>query len=528
MDTEIISEIKKHIAQKENFLLSGGAGSGKTHTLMLVLEEIFKENPLANVACITFTNVAANTIKSRSPYNNLRVSTIHDFLWDSIKNYQKNLRKALVSLIELERNEPKAGIKYNGELVLNIEYYSNKQIQYKEYKNLEEGVISHDEVLKMANYMFRKYPLLDNIIVDKYDYVLMDEYQDTEPQVIDIFLKYLHGYDKKKNVVGFFGDSMQSIYDQGVVDIKKFVSEGIVKEVVKNDNYRCSKDVIALWNKIRQDIKQKPSGNNVGGDAKFVYSNSSTITISEIKSAVIFKDWDFSDTINTKELYLTHKLIARERGYLPLFDIYSRLSNTERLTSDSKDKLISHLFKIGDVIYLYKNKRYNELIRRTDFKIEKLSDKKILKNNIEKLEKTEGQNIQAIIQLANETNLVKIDDDLKSFMEEKKEVFEQIKMLPCEQILKFYDSQLENSPYSTQHGVKGAEFDNVFVVLDNGGWNRYNFKYLFEETTGKEEIIKRTKRLFYVCCSRTKNNLVVFSDTSVPWLFSYYEWNLLG
>jgi DNA helicase-2/ATP-dependent DNA helicase PcrA len=66
------------------------------------------------------------------------------------------------------------------------------------------------------------------------------------------------------------------------------------------------------------------------------------------------------------------------------------------------------------------------------------------------------------------------------------------------------------TPYSTQHGIKGAEFDNVFVILDNGKWNQYNFKYLFEETTGKKSVIERTIKMFYVCCSRAKNNLIVF------------------
>ena len=33
------------------------------------------------------------------------------------------------------------------------------------------------------------------------------------------------------------------------------------------------------------------------------------------------------------------------------------------------------------------------------------------------------------------------------------------------------------TPFSTQHKVKGAEFKNVLVILDNGNWNQYNFEY---------------------------------------------------
>jgi len=58
--------------------------------------------------------------------------------------------------------------------------------------------------------------------------------------------------------------------------------------------------------------------------------------------------------------------------------------------------------------------------------------------------------------------------------------------------------------------VKGAEFNNVFVILDNGRWNQYSFKHLFEETPDKESIILRTKKMFYVSCSRAKRNLVVY------------------
>lgn len=37
-----------------------------------------------------------------------------------------------------------------------------------------------------------------------------------------------------------------------------------------------------------------------------------------------------------------------------------------------------------------------------------------------------------------------------------------------------------------------------------------NFEYYFEKTLGKESIIQRTERIFYVCCSRAKENLVVY------------------
>ncbi|MCP1103129.1 hypothetical protein NHH15_11945 [Lachnospiraceae bacterium PAL113] len=58
------------------------------------------------------------------------------------------------------------------------------------------------------------------------------------------------------------------------------------------------------------------------------------------------------------------------------------------------------------------------------------------------------------------------------------------------------------------------------ILLHNGGWNNYNFDYLlnmeiYETLTpakkkSYDNILHRTKKLFYVCCTRARENLVVF------------------
>ena len=265
MDKCPIEQIKDCINKQQNFLLSGGAGSGKTYTLGEVLKYIYSLNSNTNVACITYTNVAAGEIKERFPfYSNLRVSTIHDFLWDNIKQYQKNLRTTLYNLIK--ENNPE--IKLREDIEISEDYFSDKQIQYREYNKISEGIISHNEVITIANRMFDVYPLLVNVAKDKYEYILIDEYQDTDKKVIEIFLDYLQRDSNKQNIIGLFGDSMQSIYDnKGVGDIKEYIEKDIVKEILKQDNYRCSRNVINLINKIRDDnIKQLPARKNGCGE----------------------------------------------------------------------------------------------------------------------------------------------------------------------------------------------------------------------------------------------------------------------
>jgi DNA helicase-2/ATP-dependent DNA helicase PcrA len=69
----------------------------------------------------------------------------------------------------------------------------------------------------------------------------------------------------------------------------------------------------------------------------------------------------------------------------------------------------------------------------------------------------------------------------------------------------------ENLPYTTKHGVKGDEFDNVIVMLDDPGanWNQYSFGKLLSGADTSEARLKRTRNLFYVCCSRARVNLAV-------------------
>lgn len=498
-----IEQIAQHIKARNNFVLNGGAGSGKTKTLIDVLDLLYSIDPACKIACITFTNVAADEISDRVANKNiqLRASTIHDFFWDIIKNYQKNIKQALIELID------SGAISYKGEEKLNNDWFKGRTIDYLEWRKIEDGIISHNEVLLLANKLFQEFPLIRKILKDKYDVVLIDEYQDTEKPIIEIFLNYLQE-NKGDFVVGFFGDSMQAIYNNGIGDLSEYVSTGTVREVQKEDNWRCSKNVIDLINKIRNDgLEQKSAGDNIDGKISFLYSNTDQFDIQEIKKHAVFDDFDFGNVKENKELYLTHKLIATQFGFKNILDKYKY---TDNLMGDNPDRLAKHLLKIQEIIHLYKNRHFNEFIKKTDYKIINNSDLKGLKDSIEQLTDCAKKSIEEAINLADELKLVIIDDRLENFISEYEEQYNAIKDLSYGEIVNVYNYKNEHSPYSTQHGVKGAEFDNVFVSLDNGRWNQYNFTYLFEGTLGKESIIERTRKMFYVSCSRAKKNLVVF------------------
>lgn len=511
MAGEVIEQIKECLIKKQNFLVSGGAGSGKTYTLIQTLHNVFNHDVTARVACITYTNVAADEIKERSPYSKLYVSTIHDFLWEVIKGYQKNLKQALVALIAAEKTTKGTGINYSGENEITMD--GLMLIEYKNYRNLEKGVISHDDLLKVANYMFGNYPLLSKVLCDKFDYVFIDEYQDTQRAVIEIFLSHIKGYSMNSLCIGFFGDKMQSIYETGVGNIQSYIDSGKVKEIIKDDNYRCSVSVIGLLNKIRSDIYQQPSkkdikGNvaNESGSITFVYSQNE-FDLDQFKKSKFVSNWSFDDPKKTKILFLTHKLIAKRIGFEELLNAYQY---TDSLIGNEPDRLAANLLKMGSVLYHFEQKDYSKVISEMQIKLKSNSDKGKINKLLSGLLANQTIGIETMISHFDQGGLVHKDERLDDYIKEHSEVYDKIKSLPISQVMAYFKYYNDFSPYSTQHGIKGAEYDNVLVIMDNGRWNNYNFKYYFEKTNGKENIINRTERLFYVCCSRAKDNLIVY------------------
>ena len=56
----------------------------------------------------------------------------------------------------------------------------------------------------------------------------------------------------------------------------------------------------------------------------------------------------------------------------------------------------------------------------------------------------------------------------------------------------------------------------MLVILDNRRWNKYNFEKMFKNFNSSDSVVDRTRKLFYVCCTRAKRNLVVFMPIEDP------------
>jgi DNA helicase-2/ATP-dependent DNA helicase PcrA len=612
-----VQDIFSAIDNGKNFLLSGGAGSGKTFSLVQVIRQVIAENPTVKIACMTYTFAAVREIDERINHKNLKVSTFHEFLWANIKHFQKELKSILVNLAN---DDTEKRIRISNDAIPN-DYFNrfSDGIQYKEYLKLSEGIISHDELLIVANVIFRDYPLLCDIVKDKFKFIFIDEYQDTNRLVVDIFLKHFKNTNKK-NIIGFFGDAMQSIYDDGIGSLDEFLEAngGEVVEIKKKQNRRNPKKIMDLANLLRTDgITQEPSnditapnmnnGKIKDGNIKFIHSTNYDITNVENYLSNNF-GWDFTDSRETKELNLTHNLIADKAGFRSLMDIYDKdkiiayknrirkyikdkavkedfstftfgqvidflkkgkegkelnavmptrgmqefislneslfktaldsnyalfskiYVNSEQLIDDKKqtademskrgskrDYLIQHLFKIQHNINLYQNKRYNEFLRVTDFrdKICSIESKKVLDNNIKELVEVGNKTISDIIIEADEKGICIIDEKLERFKLEKEYVYNRVIGVKFSEFQKLYSYLEGYTPFSTKHKTKGSEFNNILVILDNGGWNKYNFRNLFLNE-GSQSVLARSQKIFYVCCTRAKENLAIFYHNPSP------------
>lgn len=123
------------------------------------------------------------------------------------------------------------------------------------------------------------------------------------------------------------------------------------------------------------------------------------------------------------------------------------------------------------------------------------------------------RSIQEIIELANSEGIVRIDDKIERFRIQKKYLYNRVAKVAFSEFQNLYYYLEGFTSFSTQHKTKGLEYDNVLVVLDDGNWSNYDFNYLFGDRQDKTKIVDRTRKLFYVCCTRAKENLAILFPT---------------
>ena len=178
-----------------------------------------------------------------------------------------------------------------------------------------------------------------------------------------------------------------------------------------------------------------------------------------------------------------------------------------------RDRILRRLDILEEIIELYEANKFNDFLRITKFSIHNRNDKICLRQAIDYLVSEDNQTIEDVLKFAEVEGLLKEDELFNDYILNKGfYLWERIKKITFNQYRKSVLYLKEFSPICTQHSVKGSEYDNVLLILESD-WNKYDFNTLFGKGSSNSNVQLRTKKLFYVCITRAKKNLIIYMST---------------
>lgn len=585
-DTPADIEVRAALDAQEpqSFIMVAGAGSGKTTSLVKALHHIAtgQESRLRmhaqQIACITYTDVAAEEIHADVGNNPLvAVSTIHSFLWSVTSPFQRDIRQWTISRVEEKIAElkekqysprTKSGTieKDTADLdrfLSQLKHLSKvRRFTYGVASDFSNGILGHEDVIRLAVDLITGTELLPRIIASKHPYIFVDESQDTFQEIVTA-LKRIVALNPGRIRVGFFGDPVQQIYQRGVGRIQP---EPGWMSITKPENFRSSTRVLEVINAVRSKtdaLIQQPGRPDVGqpeGEAFFFALPAAHRR--ELLAQVITwlnansKADDWRDD-GTKILTITHQMAADRLGFGTLFGAFND-HGSETMKSAFREgdawplrpfkDVILPLCHADDVnspaIITVLRGHNGTAIARDGTPAALRLQLSAARDNVAKLHelvKAGGAgSVRSALELVLRAGFSEPDPRFVSYLKLKTGQPDDVVLsdravktldafMACDvrELQAYFTYVRAESPYSTQHGTKGAEFPRVIVVLDDTDARYYLYSYnkilgvsglsatdLKHQASGQESVIERTWRLLYVCVSRARESLAVvyFSD----------------
>ncbi len=587
IDNPIDGEIGSYVDlnSPQSFFLFAGAGSGKTRTLVNVLNDnlLNKFEKRLNIegrkiAVITYTNSAKDEIIRRTKFHPLvQVSTIHSFVWLIIKGFNDDIREWLsdnlqAKIADLEEKERKgrggkASIDRQNKIASSTKRLERldqiNSFSYNPNSNLfGKDSLNHAEVIKLAADFIISKPSMKDIVSSQYPVILIDESQDTNKHLVDAMFS-LNETHKDQVAIGFIGDTMQRIYADGKQRLGANLDDNW-RRPVKKMNHRSSIRIIELINKIRagaDDKIQLPRTDAANGHVRLFISARNVDKIS-VENTLLDNMADVTDNDlwrdedEVKCLALEHHMAARRLGFDRLFDPLR--ADAKYATSLSEGTLpflrfysdlvlelveahkVDDDFVVTSIVRKHCSLLSHKYLSSKDNQIKVLSD---VENAVDDLlslwDGEKDPNFLEVLNKVHEHNLFPIPEDLKPIAERDDVLYAQMEDLvdedksPLQSLNDFLDtpfSQISNykayiegkARFDTHQGVKGLEFPRVLVIIDDEESKGFLFKYdkffgtqeksktdIKNEQDGKETTVDRTRRLFYVTCSRAEEDLAV-------------------
>lgn len=610
MKLDSLNNMQKKAVLHENgpLLVLAGAGSGKTRVLTTSIAYLIEEKNIdpRNIIAITFTNKAANEMKERisnllnMDVSHLWIGTFHSICArilrmniDKIgydKNFtiydssdQKTLVKEIINELGLkEEVTPREALSVISQaknksmtpdefLQLNT-YYTKGDSYYEIYKKYEEkkfyyNALDFDDLIDKVLYLFSKDIETLKFYQEKFQYVFVDEYQDTNNSQYEL-IKYFSGFHNNITVVGDADQSIYSFRGADITNILNFEKDFKDADVIKlEQNYRSTDKILDtanvliennserkdkyLWTDNKNGSKPIYRLTNVESEeAKFVMdnikelvyqgyepkdfailyrTNAQSRSFEEIlmKNLINYKvigGLKFYDRKEIKDLVSYLKIIVNPKDDLALKRI---INEPKRGIGNKSITEIERIASIHEISML-------DLIRLDEFKplltdrLKKLADKfylplKDIFDNIDKYKIVNLINevldksgyikmLETSYSVEDRSRIDNINEFISSAAEYEEEnpddtIFDYLENLSLLSELDKTEDKDNSVSLMTMHAAKGLEFPIVFVVgLDEG---LFPGKRSIDEGNVEEE-----RRLFYVGITRAREKLFLTSSKS--------------
>lgn len=587
-------------------LVLAGAGSGKTRVLTTSIANLIENegiNP-RNILAITFTNKAANEMKDRvasllnMDVSHLWIGTFHSIcarilrmniekigyssnftIYDT--NDQRTLLKEIINdlgykdnisvrdaqnLISSLKNKsisPSEFLKIDG-------YYRNQNEYYEIYRLYEKrkyeyNSLDFDDLIEKVLELFKKDQQVLEYYQKKFEYVFVDEYQDTNASQYEL-IKYFGGYNKNVIVVGDADQSIYSFRGADISNILNFEKDFEDAKVIKlEQNYRSTSNILNTANSlIENNIERKDKNlwtdNDTGDEVIYkntsVESEESKFVVDEIKSlinsgysyndiAILYRtnaqsrsfeetlmknliDYKvigglkFYDRKEIKDLVSYLKIIVNPKDDVALKRIINEpkrgigqksveqmssiasendIAMLELITNPGYDHLLSDRLK--KLAYKFYNPLREIFENALDYTITDLIKEVLDKSGyLKKLEASYSVEDRARIDNINE--FISAASEYEENNPDDS-IYDYLENLSLISDLEKTEDKGDSVVLMTMHAAKGLEFPIVFVVgLDEG---LFPGKRSIDEGNVEEE-----RRLFYVAITRAREKLYLTSS----------------
>lgn len=434
-------------------------------------------------------------------------------------------------------------------------------------ENVGKNSLNHSEVIAILATFVADKPLMRQVLIRKYPVLLVDESQDTQKDLLDAFFT-LQARHPSEFILFLFGDTMQRIYADGKVGLEQAVPDDWERPALII-NHRCPKRIVRLLNSIRADAdaqeqeprEDAPKGvvrlflvNHTDDDSKAAVEAEAARRMAEIAS-----DAGWTERQAVKVLTLEHHMAARRGGFDSFFEpLYGVSSFRTGLLDGSLNgvaffaqqvlPLVKALqakdgFAVAQVVRDHSPIVSADALRASESSLKEIRTAGCWVQSLFSLwENGADPSLIDVLERIAENGLFTVPEvfapilfntdptrEMENSADDKNPIVDAWRhalLAPFSQFESYVKYITDRSLFGTHQGVKGLQFPRVMVILDDKDARGFMFSYekLFgakspTETDernrheGRETSIERTRRLFYVICSRAQESLAVVAYT---------------